>query len=77
MPAVTIRNLPETTHRAIKVRAARRGTEAEIRDILENAVRPPERVRLGSELAAISREFGGVDLDIERDPTPAGTVDFE
>jgi plasmid stability protein len=79
MPAVTIRNLPEATHRALKVRAARHGrsTEAEIRDIIENAVRPQERIRLGSELAAIGREFGGVDLNIERDEAPAGTVSFE
>jgi plasmid stability protein len=79
MPAVTIRNLPEATHRALKVRAAQNGrsTEAEIRDIIENAVRPKERVKLGSELAAIGREFGGVELDIERDKTPAGTVSFE
>jgi antitoxin FitA len=34
-------------------------------------------MKLGSELAAIAREFGSVDLDIERDKTPAGTVSFE
>ncbi len=79
MPDVTIRNLPEATHRALKVRAAQQGrsTEAEIREILENAVRPPERIKLGSELAAIGREFGGVELDIERGATPADTVSFE
>jgi plasmid stability protein len=79
MPAVTIRNLPEATHRALKVRAAQHGrsTEAEIRDILENAVQPQERIKLGSELAAIGREFGGVELDIERDKAPADTVGFE
>jgi len=79
MPAVTIRNLPEATHRALKVRAAQHGrsTEAEIREIIESAVRPRERVKLGSELAAIGREFGGVDLDIERDKSAAGTVSFE
>jgi len=79
MPAVTIRNLPEATHRALKAQAARHGrsTEAEIREIIENAVRPKDRIRLGSELAAIGREFGGVDLDIDRDQTPAGTVSFE
>jgi plasmid stability protein len=78
MPAVTIRNLPEATHRALKVRAARHGrsTEAEIREILEGAVHPPDRVKLGSVLAAIGREFGDIDLAIERDKTPAGTVDF-
>jgi len=79
MPAVTIRNLPEATHRALKVRAAQHGrsTEAEIRDILEKAVQPADRVKLGSVLAAIGREFGGVELDIERDQTPAGTTTFE
>lgn len=37
MPAVTIRNLPDATHRAIKVRAAQHGrsAEAEMRHILE------------------------------------------
>ncbi|MEO8316383.1 MAG: Arc family DNA-binding protein, partial [Pseudomonadota bacterium] len=55
MPAVVIRNLPESTHRALKRRAAQHGrsTEAEIREILEEAVHPPGRIRLGSELAAI------------------------
>ncbi|HEY5105138.1 MAG TPA: plasmid stabilization protein [Caulobacteraceae bacterium] len=79
MPAVTIRNLPEATHRALKVRAAQHGrsTEAEVREIIENAVRPQERFKLGSELAAIGREFDGVELNIERDKTPAGTVSFE
>ena len=42
MAAVTIRNLPDETHRAIKARAARNGrsTEAEIREILGEAVKP-------------------------------------
>lgn len=79
MPAVTIGNLPEATHRALKARAARHGrsTEAEIRDIIEKAVSPPDRIKLGSALAAIGRDFGGVDLDIERDKTPAGTLSFD
>ncbi|MCV9997957.1 plasmid stabilization protein [Pararhizobium sp. YC-54] len=79
MPAVTIRNLPEATHRALKARAALHGrsTEAEIRAIIESAVRPQERIKLGSELAAIGQEFGGVELEIERDKTPALTVDFK
>jgi plasmid stability protein len=46
MPAVTVRNLPEETHRALKLRAAKHGrsTEAEIREILEEAIRPKERI---------------------------------
>ena len=79
MGSVVIRNLPEATHRAIKSRAKEHGrsTEAEIREMLETAVRPPDRFRLGSELAAIGREYGGVDLQIERDKTPAEPIDFE
>lgn len=79
MASVTVRNLPEETHRALRVRAASHGrsTEAEIREILENAVRPQGRVKLGSLLAEISREVGGVDLEIERDKTPSEPVSFE
>ena len=79
MASVTVRNLPEETHRALRVRAATHGrsTEAEIRAILENAVRPGGRVKLGSLLAEIGREVGGCDLEIERDRTPAEPVSFE
>ncbi|WP_215856316.1 FitA-like ribbon-helix-helix domain-containing protein [Acidithiobacillus ferridurans] len=50
MATVTVRNLPAEVHRALRVRAATHGrnTEAEIRDILEWAVRPPKRLRLSS-----------------------------
>jgi plasmid stability protein len=61
------------------VRAATNGrsTEAEIRAILENAVRPEGRIKLGSLLAEIGREVGPVDLEIERDRTPAEPMSFE
>ncbi len=79
MPAVTIRNLPEETHRALKQRAAVKGnsTEAEIREILDQAVKPESRLKLGSELAALGRKFGGVSLNIERDQRPAEPADFD
>ena len=79
MAVVTVRNLPAETHRALRVRAARHGrsTEAEIREILEEAVRPAKRIKIGSELAALGRRLGGVELDIERDQTPAEPVSFE
>jgi len=79
MPAVTIRNLSEEVHRALKVRAARHGrsTEAEIRDILEAAVRPPQRVKLGSLLAEIGRQAGGLELEIERDKSSSEPIGFE
>lgn len=79
MASVTVRNLPDETHRALRVRAATHGrsTEAEIRVILENAVRPESRIKLGSLLAEIGREVGGVDLEIERDRTPVEPVGLE
>lgn len=84
MPAVTIRNLSDETHRALRARAAHHGrsTEAEIRDIIEAAVRPPERVRLGSLLSAIGREAGLTDADVEalqgqRDVRPVDPMIFE
>lgn len=79
MPVVTVRNLPEETHRALKLRAAQHGrsTEAEIREILEEAVRPKTRLKIGSELAAFGQRFGGLDLDVTRDQTPAEPAVFE
>jgi antitoxin FitA len=71
MASIVIRNLPEATHRALPARAAAAGrsTEAEIRLILENATRSENHVKLGSLLAEIGREIGGIDLEIERDKT--------
>jgi plasmid stability protein len=78
MAAIVIRNLSSATHRALKARAAQHGrsTEAEARMILDDAVRPKERVKLGSALAAFGRSVGGLDLDILRDPTPAVPIDL-
>lgn len=77
MPAVTIRNLSEQTHRALKLRAVRHGrsTEAEIREILDVAVKP--RQGLGSALAAIGRRLGGIELDLRRDPAPVEPATFK
>lgn len=79
MAAIVIRNLSRETHRALQARAARHGrsTEAEARTILDEAVRPKERMRLGSALAALTRSCGGLDLDMSRDATPAEPIDLE
>jgi plasmid stability protein len=78
MAAVTIRKLPEKTHRALKLRAARNGrsTEAEIRRILEDAVSTDPKAGLGSQLAALGRRFGGIELEIVRDSRPSEPADF-
>ena len=77
MTSLTVRNLPESTHRALKLRAAQNGrsTEAEIRSILESAVRP--QLGLGSALAAIGRDLGGVELEVVRDSRPVDAASFE
>ena len=85
MANVHVRNLPDAVHRALRVRAAHHGrsTEAEIRDILEIAARPPERVKLGSLLASIAREAGGLTdeehalFESARIKSPARAVSFE
>lgn len=79
MPVVTVRKLSEETHRALKQRAAQHGrsTEAEIREILEATVRPRKRVKIGSELAALGKRFGGLDLNITRDQAPTEPASFE
>jgi antitoxin FitA len=60
MPAIVVRNISAETHRALRVRARQHGrsTEAEIRAILDVAVRPTSRMRLGSALAALAKPFG-------------------
>ena len=77
MPSVTVRNLPEATHRALKHRAAQHGrsTEAEIRHILESAVQTHRGI--GAALAAIGRSVGGVALALERDKTAVAPANFK
>jgi len=78
MAAITVRNLSDETHRALKARAARHGrsTEGEVRAILDAAVEPAGRVRLGSLLADIGADVGGVDLDVTRSTEPHEPLDL-
>lgn len=84
MPMLTVRNLPDDVHRALKLQAIRHGrsTEAEVRAILATAVKPESRVRLGDALSALSRDMGLTNEDFEgldrmRDKTPAVPLRFE
>lgn len=79
MFALNIRNLSPATHQALRLRAAKHGRsiEAEIRAILDEAVRPHAPVKLGSLLAASGHDFGGIDLHIARAPSPAEPALFE
>lgn len=79
MSVVTVRNLPEETRRALNARTTQnhRSTEAEIRFILENVVRPRHRVMLGTLLTEIGREVEGLKIKIERDQTASVPMGFE
>jgi antitoxin FitA len=78
MPAVLVRNLSVKTHLALKRRAKLHGssTEAEIRGILDAAVRPESKAGFGTQLAEIARKHGAWFDDFERDPTPLEPADF-
>ena len=81
MPSITIRNLPDATHRALKLRGTQhgRGIEAEVCFILEGAVAP--KVGLGSALAEIGRSLRGGDIDLvvelKRDSRPVKAAGLE
>jgi antitoxin FitA len=84
MASITIRNVPDAVHRALRVRAAQNGrsTEAEIRHLLEQAAKSEGRLKLGSLLRSIAREAGGLtdseaaQFDELRDRTPAKPLPF-
>lgn len=84
MGMMTIRNIPDEVHTALKARAKRhnRSTEAEVRAILEKATRPEPRIQMGDALASLGRKIGLSNEDValfeqNRDATPAEPIRFE
>ena len=84
MAILTVRNVPDEVHRALRLRAAVHGrsTEAEVREILESAVKSEKRVRMGDALAELGRRVGLTNddfavLDQMRDKVPAEPMRFE
>lgn len=84
MAILTVRNVPDDVHRALRVRAARHGrsTEAEVREILAAVVKPEKRVRVGEALAAIGRKIGLTNEDFAvfesvSDKRPAEPLSFD
>ena len=83
MVMLTVRNLPDEVHRALRVRAALRGRsiEAEVRAILAETVLPEGRVALGSLLTAVGRRAGLTEAELagfaRRDTAPASPPDLE
>ncbi len=84
MAILTVRNVPDEVHRALRLRAAVHGrsTEAEVREILESAVKSEKRVRMGDALAELGRRVGLTNddfavLDQVRDKVSAEPMRFE
>jgi plasmid stability protein len=84
MAMMTVRNISDEVHRALRMRAAQHGRsmEAEVREILESAVSPAGRVKLGSLLADMGRQARLTEQEFAvfaqvRDKTPARPVSFE
>lgn len=79
MATLTIRNLPDEVHRALRVRAAQHGrsTEAEVREILALLVQSGGRVRLGTELRRFAEQIGGAELDTQRNAAPIKPASFD
>jgi antitoxin FitA len=67
MAVLTVRNIPDEAHRALRVRATKdgRSTEAEVREILQSVVKPAERVKLGSLIHEIGRRAKLTDQDVD------------
>ena len=84
MAMLTVRNITDEVHRALRVRAAQRGhsMEAEVREILETAVSPQGRVKLGSLLADMGKRAKLSDEEFAvfeqvRSKVPVRPVSFE
>lgn len=78
MAVLTVRNVPDEVHRALRVRAAAHGrsAEAEVREILSAALVPAQRILVGDALASLGRDLALTDddvalLDAVRDKTAA------
>jgi len=81
MAQITVRQIPDEVHRALKAQAEQDGVsaEAKARQILAEGLFPTDRPRPGDMLRALWQE-GGADLaDIEfpRDRTPVRGAGFE
>ena len=84
MAMMTVRNIPDEIHNALKARAKlhNRSAEAEMRAILEAAIKPESRLCMGDALASLGRNIGLTNDDFAvfeqvREKTPAEPMRFE
>lgn len=85
MVAVTVRNISDETHRALKRRAKQHGrsTEAEIRQILEHSVKSENHLKLGTLLQKVGKKVGMTAKEsqkfesaLKRDKTSSDPIEF-
>jgi plasmid stability protein len=84
MPVLTVRNIPDEVHSALRMRAAEHGhsMEAEVRAILKNTLKTEQRVQMGNALTELGRRLGLTNDDFTtfeqaRDKTSAEPMDFK
>lgn len=79
MGNMSIRNIPDEAHEALKARAKSNGrsAEAEVRAMIIETARQSNSGGFGSRLTKRFKGVEGDELNIERDRTPARPVSFE
>ena len=79
MPAILIDGISDDTHEALHRQASEHGRsiQAKIRAILDEALRPEGPLKIGSALAALGEQFGGVDLRFGRDQRALNPAVFD
>lgn len=79
MAQITIRQLPDEVHRALKAQARAQGKSAEAlaRNILRRGLFPADRARPGDLLRSIWKDTDLSDVSFERDRSPIDPASFE
>lgn len=79
MGNMTIRNIPEPIHNALRERATlnRRSIEAEVRTILVHSIMVSESGGFGQKIRARFADCLGDELDLKRDKAPGEAAVFE
>lgn len=81
MGQITVRQIPDEVHRALKVQAEQDGmsAEAKARQLLAEGLFPKERPRPGEMLRALWQDVEGHldDVEFSRDTAPIRGAEFE
>lgn len=77
MATLSVRNLPDEIHRALRVRAAHneRSVEAEVREILAQVLAAPAGEGIGTILQRFGKRHGGIRIE-PLESSPVRSADF-